>query len=160
MGGRMPRVRRVRVDQPGLSRRRHGRGFLYTDVRGVRIDDPETLERVRSLAIPPAWVDVWICPHPWGHIQATGLDAAGRRQYLYHERWRRWRDRQKFRRMPHFARALPALRGTVAEHLALEGLPRERVLACAVRLLDHGSFRVGSEVYAERNGSYGLATLR
>jgi DNA topoisomerase I len=117
-------------------------------------------QRIRELAIPPAWRDVWICPDPWGHIQAVGTDAAGRKQYLYHERWRAHRDRQKFERMVAFARALPGLRRRVNRHLRRPELDRERVLACAVRLLDHGFFRIGSESYAEENGSYGLATLR
>ncbi len=156
----MPRVRRVEPSSPGFGRRRHGRGFVYVDAAGRRINDRGALERIRSLAIPPAWTDVWICPDPWGHLQATGLDAAGRRQYLYHPRWREWRDRQKFRRMHEFARVLPVLRETLAEHLELPGIPREKVLAVAVRLLDRGYFRIGSEEYAERNNSFGLATLR
>jgi DNA topoisomerase-1 len=156
----MPRVHRVEPNVPGLRRRRRGRGFSYLDAVGRVVEDPQTLERIRELAIPPAWIDVWICPDPWGHIQATGVDAAGRRQYLYHQRWREWRDRLKFRRMHEFARVLPALRETVARHLELPGLPREKALATAVRLLDRGYFRVGSEAYAERNGSYGVATLR
>ena len=144
----------------GFSRRRRGKGFTYLDEHGRPIRDPETVERIRGLTIPPAWADVWICRDPWGHLQASGLDAAGRRQYLYHERWRRWRDRQKFRKMHNFARSLPKLRGRVSRDLALDGMPRERVLACAVRLLDLGLFRIGSESYAERNESFGLATLR
>jgi DNA topoisomerase-1 len=156
----MPRVHRVEPTTPGYSRRRRGRGFSYVDGRGRLIDDPQTLHRIRSLAIPPAWTDLWICPDPWGHIQAVGTDAAGRRQYLYHPRWREWRDRLKFRRMHEFARVLPAVRETVAKHLELPGLPREKGLATAIRLLDRGYFRIGSEAYAERNSSYGLATLR
>ncbi|HZD79739.1 MAG TPA: DNA topoisomerase IB [Actinomycetota bacterium] len=156
----MPRIRRVQAGQPGLHQRRRGRGFCYEDAGGHPVSDPQTLERIRGLTIPPAWSDVWICADPWGHIQATGTDAAGRRQYLYHERWRRWRDRRKFRRMLAFGRALPGLRDVVEEHLEARDLSRERVLACAVRLLDLGGFRVGGEIYAERNGSFGLATLR
>jgi DNA topoisomerase IB len=156
----MPRVHRVEPTAPGFSRRKHGKGFAYHDAAGRRIEDAATLQRIRSLTIPPAWTDVWICPDPWGHIQATGVDAAGRRQYLYHPRWREWRDRLKFRRMHDFARILPAVRETVAKDLELPGMPREKALATAVRLLDRGYFRIGSESYAERNNSYGLATLR
>ena len=117
------------------------------------------LERVRELAIPPAWEDVWVCPYPMGHIQATGIDAAGRKQYRYHDRWRERRDGEKFESMEEFARALPRLRKRVSKDLAREGMPRERVLACAVRLLDLGFFRIGSEDYAEENDTYGIATM-
>jgi DNA topoisomerase-1 len=156
----VPRLRRVDCAGPGLTRRRRGRGFEYLDHRGNRIADPDTIERIRALAIPPAWRDVWICGDPWGHLQAVGTDAAGRKQYLYHERWRAHRDRQKFERMLDFARSLPGLRGTVRRHLKRPEVDRERVLACAVRLLDHGFFRIGSESYAGENGSFGLATIR
>jgi DNA topoisomerase-1 len=155
----VPRLRRVDCAGPGLTRRRRGRGFEYLDHRGDRVADPGAIERIRALAIPPAWRDVWICADPWGHLQAVGTDAAGRKQYLYHERWRAHRDRQKFERMLDFARSLPGLRGTVRRHLRRPEVDRERVLACAVRLLDHGFFRIGSESYAEENGSFGLATL-
>jgi DNA topoisomerase IB len=121
--------------------------------------DDTTLARVRELAVPPAWTDVWICPDPRGHLQATGTDAAGRRQYLYHPRWRKERDRAKFRRAIEFARALPRLRKRVDADLERDGLTRERVLAVAVRLLDVGLFRVGGEEYAEQGGGLGLATL-
>jgi DNA topoisomerase IB len=117
------------------------------------------LERVRSLAIPPAWQDVWICEDPFGHLQATGIDAAGRKQYLYHELWREHRDRQKFRRMEEFGRLLPKLRRKLAADLRQDGLSHIRVLACAVRLLDVGMFRIGSEQYADDDGGIGLATL-
>jgi DNA topoisomerase-1 len=130
------------------------------DATGRPVRDPGTLDRIRALAIPPAWTDVWICAELWGHIQATGLDAAGRRQYLYHQRWRDRRDRSKFRRMREFARGLPALRERVERDLRLPGLPMDKALAAAVRLLDRGCFRIGSEAYAERNNSYGLATIR
>jgi DNA topoisomerase-1 len=156
----VPRIHRVEPTSIGWTRRGRGRGFEYVDASGRPVGDTAAVARIRSLAIPPAWTDVWICPDPWGHIQATGVDTAGRRQYLYHARWRQWRDRLKFRRMHDFAFVLPVVRETVAEHLELPGLPREKVLAAAVRLLDRGYFRVGSEAYAERNGSYGLATLR
>ena len=118
------------------------------------------LERIRELAIPPAWEDVWICPYPNGHIQATGIDAAGRKQYRYHDRWRERRDRAKFDSMCDFGRALPDLRRRAARDLRRPGMPRERALGCAVRLLDRGFFRIGSEGYAEENETYGLATLR
>jgi DNA topoisomerase I len=155
----VPRLRRVDCSRPGISRRGRGRGFEYLDEQGERIDDPETLDRIRELAVPPAWRDVWICPYPFGHIQAVGTDAAGRRQYLYHQRWRARRDQEKFDEMLRFARALPGLRRRAAQDLSQDGLTRKRVLACAVRLLDRGFFRVGTEDYAENNGSYGLATI-
>jgi DNA topoisomerase I len=137
-------------------------------VDGARIDDPEVIERIDGLAIPPAWRDVWICMDPLGHLQATGLDAAGRKQYLYHERWRKHRDRDKFDSMLAFGAALPRLRSRVARDLKAaasgvspaERLSPQRVLACAVRLLDLGFFRIGSEDYAERNESYGLTTMQ
>jgi len=154
------RIRRVHSAAPGFTRRRRGRGFSYLDEQGQPIRDPQVVERVRTLAIPPAWTNVWISPDPLGHLQASGTDAAGRRQYVYHERWRRWRDRQKFHKMHDFARSLPELRRRVEQDLGDEGLSRERVLACAVRLLDLGFFRIGSESYAARNGSFGLATMR
>lgn len=144
---------------PGLTRRRRGRGFEYLDVHGERIDDATVVERIRGLAIPPAWRDVWISPVPNGHLQAVGTDDAGRRQYLYHERWRQRRDEEKFARMLRFARALPRLRRAVRRDLALDELSQDSVLACAVRLLDIGLFRIGNQVYAEENGSYGLTTL-
>jgi DNA topoisomerase I len=148
------------VSGPGIRRRRRGRGFEYLDEGGERIEDIETLERIRELAIPPAWSDVWICPYPNGHIQAIGVDAAGRKQYRYHQRWRERRDQIKFDKMVEFARALPRLRDAAAKDVARNGFPRARVLACAVRLLDRGFFRIGGEEYAEENESYGLATMQ
>jgi DNA topoisomerase-1 len=145
---------------PGITRRRRGKGFEYLDENGERVTDAEVLTRIRELAIPPAWQDVWVCPDPMGHLQATGIDAAGRKQYRYHDRWRERRDRQKFDEMLEFARALPGLRKRVEADLALDGMPRERALACAVRLLDRGFFRIGSEDYAEENETYGLATMQ
>jgi DNA topoisomerase I len=156
----MPRLRRVDCSGPGIVRRRRGRGFEYLDESGERIDDEEVLERIRELVVPPAWKDVWICPYPFGHIQAVGTDAAGRRQYLYHEQWRVRRDQEKFDEMLRFARALPRIRRTAEKHLAGRGLTRNRVLACSVRLLDRGFFRVGTEDYAEQNRTYGLATMQ
>jgi DNA topoisomerase I len=154
------RLKRVDCSGPGIRRRRRGKGFEYLDEDGRRITEPGVIERIRELAIPPAWEDVWICPYPLGHIQATGTDAAGRKQYRYHDLWRERRDRQKFESMTSFARALPRLRRRVAKDLALDGMPREKVLACAVRLLDLGFFRIGSEDYAEENDTYGIATMQ
>jgi DNA topoisomerase IB len=156
----MPRLRRADCSEPGITRRRRGRGFEFLDPGGERVDDAETLARIRELAIPPAWEDVWICTQANGHLQATGIDAAGRKQYLYHADWRARRDQAKFDEMLDFAQALPRLRRAVKRDLVGDGLDRDRVLACAVRLLDRGMFRVGSEDYAEQNKSYGLATLR
>jgi DNA topoisomerase IB len=124
------------------------------------VTDRATLDRIRALVIPPAWTDVWICPHPMGHNQAVGIDARGRKQYRYHDDWRRRRDAEKFDHMLEFAAALPRIREQAAAHLAEDGLTRDRVLACAVRLLDLGFFRIGSEGYAEENQTYGLATMR
>ena len=155
----MGRLRRADCSQPGIERRRRGRGFEYLLPDGSRLDDEETFARVRELAIPPAWTDVWICLDPRGHLQATGVDAAGRKQYLYHEKWRTRRDQQKFDEMLEFAQALPRLRRVVRRDLDGSDVGRGRVLAAAVRLLDRGLFRIGSEDYAEQNASYGLATL-
>ena len=156
----MSRLRRADPSLPGFTRRRAGKGFAYYDEAGRRIADIEVLERIKALVIPPAWKDVWICPWPTGHLQAVGFDARGRRQYRYHDRWRARRDAEKFERMAGFAKALPGLRERCCELLATEGLTRERVLACLIRLLDLGFFRIGGEEYAEQNASYGLATMR
>jgi DNA topoisomerase-1 len=157
----LTRLRRSDCSGPGISRRRRGKGFEYRDDDGNRIEDAEDLARIRELGIPPAWGDVWICPSPRGHLQATGTDAAGRKQYLYHEAWRARRDAEKFDDMARFARALPDLRESVSNDLdGGEELTRERVLALAVRLLDRGFFRIGSEEYTVQNESYGLATIR
>jgi DNA topoisomerase I len=155
----MVRTRRVDCSAPGITRLRRGRGFSYVGVDGAPVRDPELLARIRGLVIPPAWRDVWICPIPNGHLQAVGTDAAGRRQYLYHEAWRTRRDQEKFDNMLEFGRALPGLRERVTAHLGQRGLTRDRVLACATRLLDRGFFRMGSEGYAEQNQTYGLATI-
>jgi DNA topoisomerase I len=156
----VPRLHRVDPTAPGIARRRRGAGFSYEDARGRPVRDRAELERIEDLAIPPAWTDVWICSDPDGHLQAAGTDAAGRRQYLYHPVWRERQDSKKFRRIESFARELPAMREEIAHDLALDGVPRERVMAAAVRLLDRASFRIGSETYADRNGSFGLATIR
>ena len=156
----MTPLRRVHWTTPGISRRRRGRGFVYTHANGQAVRDRETIARIEGLAIPPAWTDVWVCPDERGHLQAVGTDAAGRRQYLYHHAWRERRDRQKFDRVLRLARRLPSMRRVGRRHLTLRGIPRERALAGALRMLDLGFFRVGSESYTEENGSYGLATLR
>ena len=147
------------MNRSGYRRRRAGRGFAYYDEDGVLIKD-DRVDRIRGLAIPPAWKDVWICPWPNGHIQATGVDAAGRRQYRYHDEWRARRDAEKHERVLEIAQQLPDVRDAVVAALRTRGLNRERVLATAVRLLDLGAFRIGSEQYAEDNGTFGLATLR
>jgi DNA topoisomerase-1 len=157
---RRGRLRRADCAGPGIRRLRRGRGFSYEDGGGEKIADEETLERIRQLAIPPAWKEVWICPDPSGHIQATGYDEAGRKQYLYHERWQQRQAERKFELVREFALKLPKLRRAVTADLRRQGMPRERALACAVRLLDLGFFRVGSEVYASENESFGLATVR
>jgi DNA topoisomerase I len=154
------RLRRSNCAGPGIARRRRGRGFAYFDVDGNRVTDPETLQRINDLVLPPAWQDVWICPLPNGHIQATGTDAAGRKQYRYHDQWRIKRDRAKHDKVLELAELLPETRRRVAEHLDQPGLSRDRVLACSVRLLDLGFFRIGGESYAETNETYGLATIR
>ncbi|MFL5895613.1 MAG: DNA topoisomerase IB [Thermoleophilaceae bacterium] len=156
----MSRLRRSDCAAHGFTRRRRGKGFEYLDEEGRHIDDPAVVERIAELRIPPAWKDVWICSADNGHIQATGIDAAGRKQYLYHPRWRERQDRKKFDAMIRFARALPAMRRHVERDLKGDGLTRERVLAAAVRLLDRGFLRIGGENYAEDNDSYGLATMR
>jgi DNA topoisomerase IB len=156
----MPRLRRSDCSGPGIERRRAGRGFVYLDA-GEVVADPETLARIAELGIPPAWRSVWICRDPQGHLQATGIDAAGRKQYRYHDAWRVRRDAEKFADMTRFARALPALREHAQADLTATGeLSRRRVLAAAVRLLDRGFFRIGSEQYSVTNESYGLATIR
>jgi DNA topoisomerase IB len=156
----MARLRRADCSGPGIRRRRRGKGFEYLDDDGQRVTEPSVIARIQELAIPPAWEEVWICPYPMGHIQATGTDAAGRKQYRYHDKWRERRDAEKFEEMIDFARALPKLRKRVANDIARRGMPREKVLACAIRLLDRGFFRIGSENYAEENDTYGIATMR
>lgn len=154
------RLRRVASTGPGIARTKRGRGFSYTHDDGSTVQDDGTLERIRSLAIPPAWSDVWICSYDRGHLQATGVDEAGRRQYLYHPEWRARRDVEKFLRIETFAQRLPSVRRRVSRDIALPDMPQEKALACAIRLLDQASFRIGSEDYTEQNGSFGLATIR
>jgi DNA topoisomerase I len=156
---RRPRLRRSDCSRAGLTRVKRGRGFSYLDADGRPLKDPEEILRLKGLAIPPAWQEVWICPDPLGHLQATGVDAAGRKQYLYHPRWRELQDRRKFDHMIDFAHALPRLRKRVQKELAGEMLDEQRVLACAIRLLDVGMFRIGSEQYADEEGGVGLATV-
>lgn len=155
----MPRLRTVYPSTRGGTRRRAGTGWTFFDKDGVRITDAEEVQRLKSLAIPPAWKDVWICPWPNGHIQAVGTDDAGRRQYQYHPDWRVKRDKLKFDRVLRAAEQLPAARRAIKRDLGLEGMPLERADAVAVRLLDLGYFRVGSDIYADTNGSFGLTTL-
>ena len=154
----MTRLRSVSPQDRGWTRRRAGKGFTYLDHSGSRLPQPE-VERIRSLAIPPAWQDVWICPVANGHIQAVGTDDAGRRQYLYHPDWRVKRDQLKFDRILEAAAQLPAARRRVSRDLHLDGMPLERAAAVAVRLLDLGYFRIGNDVYTDANGSFGLTTL-
>ena len=150
----------VADEEPGIRRKRSGRGFSYIGPAGKTISDRGQLARIRSIAVPPAWTDVWICSSPRGHIQATGRDARGRKQYRYHGAWRETRDRTKYDRMVDFGRALPGIRKRVREDLGLAGLPREKVLALIVRLLDLTYIRVGNTRYAKSNGSFGLTTMR
>jgi DNA topoisomerase-1 len=150
----------VSDEEPGIRRRKAGKGFTYVKPDGGTVKDPATLKRIRSLAIPPAYTDVWICAKPNGHIQATGRDAKGRKQYRYHARFREVRESTKYEHMLAFAKSLPAIRQKVAEHMALRGLPREKVLATVVHLLEATLIRVGNEDYAKQNKSYGLTTLR
>ena len=155
----MVRLRTVSPSDPGWTRRRAGKGFVCLDQLGIRLP-PEDRERCVRLVIPPAWEEVWICRRPNGHLQAVGTDAAGRRQYLYHPEWRRKRDESKHDRVLEVAGRLPRARRRVAVHLQLDGMPYERALATAFRLLDLGFFRIGGETYAEANHSFGLATIR
>src|SRR5205823_6379209 len=150
----------VSDDRPGYARRAKNGEFEYFDTQGKRIRDEQRLLRIKRLAIPPAWTDVWICPSPNGHIQATGRDARRRKQYRYHERWREVRDENKFGRLAAFAKALPKIRRRVAQDLKLPGLPREKILATVVRLLQRTFIRIGNEEYARENKSFGLTTMK
>jgi DNA topoisomerase-1 len=156
----MARLRRSNTNANGITRRRCGKGFHYRGVDGGKLTDQECLRRIASLAIPPAWTDVWICPWPNGHIQALGTDAAGRRQYRYHDDWRTRKDQEKFERAIEFGRALPRLLKRVERDLATPGLRKRRMLAAGVRLLHIGGFRIGGEEYAEENETFGVATLQ
>src|SRR5687768_9721213 len=153
-------LRYVSDIMPGIRRKKAGKGFTYTEQDGKTIRDPKEIARIRSLAIPPAYTDVWICPHPNGHIQATGRDARGRKQYRYHPRWREVRDETKFGRLLEFSRVLPAIRARVERDLSGPGLSREKVLATVVSLLECTGIRVGNDEYARANRSFGLTTLR
>lgn len=153
-------LRYVTDAKPGIRRKRVGKHFSYIGPDGRPIRDEKKLQRIRSLAIPPAWTDVWICPEPRGHLQATGRDAKGRKQYRYHPQWRKVRDETKYDRMVAFGRTLPVIRERVEHDLKLPGLPREKVLAAIVRLLDISSVRIGNEEYARENNSFGLTTMR
>lgn len=153
-------LRYVSDEGPGLRRRRHGRGFRYFDTQGEPLKDKAQLRRITMLAIPPAWTEVWICPDPNGHLQATGRDDKGRKQYRYHPRWREVRDEAKYGRLIAFGQALPLIRARVNQELRLHGLPREKVLATVVRLLETTLIRIGNPEYARTNHSYGLTTLR
>jgi DNA topoisomerase-1 len=153
-------LRYVNDAMPGIRRTARNGSFTYVDADGKTVRDDETLARIRALAIPPAWTDVWICASERGHLQATGRDARGRKQYRYHSRWRKLRDEAKYGRMIEFGQELPALRRRVRHDMALPGLPREKVVATVVRLLDKTLIRVGNDEYARDNGSYGLTTMR
>jgi DNA topoisomerase-1 len=153
-------LRYVHDSKPGITRARVGEAFRYLDAGGDVIDDEATLARIKSLAIPPAWTDVWICPYPNGHLQATGRDAKGRKQYRYHPKWRTVRDDSKYERMLNFGKALPQIRREVDRALKLPGLPRDKVLATIVYLLEATMMRIGNEEYARTNKSFGLTTLR
>jgi DNA topoisomerase-1 len=154
------RLQYVSDDRRGYRRRANGDDFEYLDTEGTRIRDEQRLLRIKRLAIPPAWQKVWICPSPNGHIQATGRDARGRKQYRYHERWREIRDENKFGRLADFAKALPQIRKQVEHDIKLPGLPREKVLATIVRLLERTFIRIGNEEYARENKSFGLTTIK
>ncbi|MDH2349527.1 DNA topoisomerase IB [Bradyrhizobium sp. SSUT112] len=153
-------LRYVSDELPGIRRKKAGTGFSYVRPDGSRLIEPDALKRIRALAIPPAWTDVWICPLPIGHIQATGRDAKRRKQYRYHARFREVRESTKYEHVVAFADALPSIRETVREHMALRGLPREKVLATVVHLLETTLIRVGNDDYARQNNSYGLTTLK
>ncbi|MGF6965039.1 DNA topoisomerase-1 [Paraburkholderia sp. WC7.3g] len=155
-----PGLRHADDTRPGYTRRRDRKGFIYFDVNGERIVDEDEIQRINSLAIPPAYENVWICPDPRGHLQATGRDARGRKQYRYHPRWRETRDADKYERMAEFGRALPKIRARVARDLKLPGMPLDKVVAAIVQLLDTTLIRIGSVEYARDNQSYGLTTLR
>jgi DNA topoisomerase I len=153
-------LRYVTDDEPGIRRLKRGKGFTYMDPQGNVVRSPKELERIRKLAIPPAWTDVWICPRANGHLQATGRDAKGRKQYRYHADWREVRDETKFGRMMAFGEALPKIRERIGRDMSLRGLPREKVVATVVKLLETTLIRVGNKEYVKQNNSFGLTTLR
>jgi DNA topoisomerase-1 len=153
-------LRYVSDARPGISRRKSGKGFTYTRADGSKVSEAAVLRSIKALAIPPAWTDVWICPAADGHIQATGRDAKGRKQYCYHSRFREVQESTKYEHVVEFAEALPGIRDKVRQHLALRGLPRKKVLATVVHLLETTLIRVGNDDYAKQNNSYGLTTLK
>src|SRR5918995_6802995 len=150
----------VSDEEPGIRRKKAGKGFVYLRPGGGKVEDEATLKRIRKLATPPAYTDVWICAKANGHIQATGRDAKGRKQYKYHPAFREVRESKKYEKMMEFAQSLPGIRAKVAEHMALPGLPREKVLATVVHLLEATLIRVGNDDYARENKSFGLTTLK
>ncbi|HYE33727.1 MAG TPA: DNA topoisomerase IB [Methylomirabilota bacterium] len=160
LSARAAGLRYICNESHGITRKKRGKTFKYIDVSGTEVTDEETLARIKRLAIPPAWTEVWICPNPDGHLQATGRDARGRKQYRYHPRWREVRDESKYARMIAFAKTLPKIRQRLAQDLGRPGLPREKILATVVKLLETGFIRVGNEEYARANKSYGLTTLQ
>lgn len=160
VSARVVGLRYVNDEQPGIKRERSGKGFRYRDAYGKTVRDRESVARIKSLAIPPAWTDVWICPIANGHLQATGRDDRGRKQFRYHPRWREIRDETKYARMIAFARALPKMRRRIRKDLRLRGLPRNKVLAAVARLLETSLIRVGNDEYARENDSFGLTTMR
>jgi DNA topoisomerase-1 len=160
VSARVVGLRHVSDETPGITRVRCGKSFRYRDAAGKAMRDPETLRRIKSLVIPPAWTDVWICSHPNGHLQATGRDDRKRKQFRYHPRWREIRDETKYARMIAFARALPGVRRRVRKDMARQGMPRNKVLATVVRLLEISLIRVGNDEYARENDSFGLTTMR
>jgi DNA topoisomerase I len=153
-------LRYVSDARPGIRRKGSKKSFTYTRADGSKLSEPSVLRRIKSLAVPPAWTDVWICPFADGHIQATGRDARGRKQYCYHPRFREVRESTKYEHMVAFADALPGIRATVRQHMALRGLPREKVVATVVHLLDTTLIRIGNDDYARQNNSYGITTLK
>lgn len=154
------KLRYVRDDKPGITRKKRAKTYHYFLPDGTRLTQKDEIARIHKLAIPPAYTDVWICPHANGHIQATGRDARGRKQYRYHPQWHEVRSQTKFTQIGEFAASLPALRKTLAKHVKLPGLPREKVLAAVVLLMDHCNMRIGNDQYAKNNKSYGLTTIR
>lgn len=156
----MPRLVHVSADEPGYVRKGRGKGFEYFDEKGRKLKDTEILERIRKLRIPPAWKNVWICANPDGHLQATGIDAKGRKQYIYHEEWNRRSHLTKFDRMAGFAKALPQIRKKISQDLNKKGWPREKVISLVISILDQLSLRIGNKAYEHANKSYGLTTLR